>query len=97
MLERKRKSKHYDIVPGEEAEDVDGADLELGNVRSQEISAEIRGEEQSMAGAASINTPNVAQELDEWDEHAEDWDQQSVQGQKTSGVGAEAEGVNRND
>ncbi|KAK5159215.1 hypothetical protein LTS14_002357 [Recurvomyces mirabilis] len=77
MLERKRKNKHYDIVPGDEPaddeEDVE-RDVELGNVSGQEsgtVSVEANG--QAEAGATSKAT-NVTEELDNWDENEEDWD-----------------------
>lgn len=59
MLERKRASKHYNLVPGDGAED-----LELG-----ESSANLEGQE---TGAVSAT---LEQEVDNWDENAEDWDE----------------------
>jgi hypothetical protein len=72
MLERRRKNKHYDIVPGEDVEDDPERDVELGTVRDQEtgvVPADANG--QASAGA---NKTNVTEELDNWDENAEDWD-----------------------
>lgn len=70
MLERKRKNKHYDIVPGDEpGEDDAGRDVELGTVRDQETG--VTSGEQASAGAGKTD---VTQELDNWDENAEDWD-----------------------
>lgn len=59
MLERKRASKHYNLVPGEDDED-----LELG-----ESSANLEGHENGVVGAT------LEQEVDNWDENAEDWDE----------------------
>lgn len=98
MLERRRKNKHYDIVPGDDEEE-DGAaerDLELGEgvggsaeVRDQEtgtVPADANGG-QAGAGAEEIKGTDVTSELDNWDENAEDWDEEptsgSVEGQKT--------------
>jgi hypothetical protein len=55
MLERKRKNKHYDIVPGE-----DDVDLELGE------------QETGTVAAAAEAKRTVTEELDEWDENADD-------------------------
>ncbi|KAK1248434.1 hypothetical protein MKX08_006654 [Trichoderma sp. CBMAI-0020] len=58
MLERKRQRKHYDAVPGEDAEDV-----ELGE-----------GQESGIL-SASIRSRTLEEEVDNWDENAEDnWD-----------------------
>jgi hypothetical protein len=80
MLERKRKNKHYDIVPGDEPGDDGEVDLELGegvggSVRDQEtgvVSADANG--QAEAGAAQSKATNVTEELDNWDENEEDWE-----------------------
>jgi hypothetical protein len=58
MLERKRKSKHYNLVVGDE-----DADVELG----EGIGA-VGGQETGITGAT------LEQEVDNWDENAEDWD-----------------------
>ena len=75
MLERKRKNKHYDIVPGEEPAEDEERDVELGTVREQEtgsVPIDANGSAaQADAGAAKTD---VTQELDNWDENAEDWD-----------------------
>ena len=104
MLERRRKNKHYDIVPGEEpAEEDEGErDVELGEGigREQETgivaAADVGGQAQAGAGAQS-KPANVTEELDNWDENAEDWDEEptsggGAEGQKTPASSAE-EGV----
>lgn len=61
MLERKRLAKHYQVVPGDEE-----ADLELG----EGVGAQESGTTTVGAGAT------LAQEVDNWDENAEDaWDE----------------------
>lgn len=62
MLERKRAAKQYLVVPGEEE-----ADLELGEgVGAQESGV-----------VASAHAPSLEQEVDNWDENAEDaWDEE---------------------
>ncbi|KAK1066364.1 hypothetical protein LTR74_007251 [Friedmanniomyces endolithicus] len=86
MLERRRKNKHYDIVPGEEPGDDEeggdggGRDVELGVVGSGEqetgsIPVPVDASGQAEAGAVQSKvTPDVSEELDNWDENAEDWD-----------------------
>ncbi|SMR60446.1 unnamed protein product [Zymoseptoria tritici ST99CH_1E4] len=77
MLERKRKNKHYDIVPGEELGGEDHAaerDVELGVVGDQETGV-VHGDSQAGAGAGKT----VTEELDNWDENAEDWDEDGVE------------------
>lgn len=70
MLERRRKNKHYDIVPGDEGDLDDGErDVELGRVGEQETG--VVGAGQTGAGAT-----NVTEELDNWDENAEDWEEE---------------------
>jgi len=59
MLERKRLSKNYNLVPGEEL------DLELG----EGVGAEHEGQETGV-----IPGQTLEQEVDNWDENAEDWD-----------------------
>ena len=75
MLERRRKNKHYDIVPGDEADLEEGheedRDVELGTVRDQETG--VKSGESAQAGAGATN---VTEELDNWDENAEDWDEE---------------------
>jgi hypothetical protein len=68
MLERKRRGKHYDFVPGE------NADLELGEgVAGQET------------GVTREHT--VEEEVDNWDENAEDWEVDEPTGTETEGEG----------
>ncbi|TKA28006.1 hypothetical protein B0A50_04072 [Salinomyces thailandicus] len=93
MLERKRQNKHYDIVPGDEGglEDDEGRerDVELGegvgaghSLREQEtgtVSADAHN--QAGAGAEQAVGTNITEELDNWDENAEDWDDEEVSGE----------------
>ena len=74
MLERRRRNKHYDMVPGDEE------DVELGEgvgISSQETGV-IPAEANGQADAAGDKT-NVTQELDNWDENAEDWEEDGEQ------------------
>lgn len=103
MLERRRKNKHYDIVPGEEG-DLEGEegrerDVELGegvgaghNLQEQEtgtVPANANG--QTSAGAEQAKSTNVTEELDNWDENEEDWDDDEVNGEsKTTTSNSEA-------
>lgn len=69
MLERRRANKHYDIVPGEEL----GDDLE----RDVELGEGIGTQETGTIPAPSVNEGHkktVTEELDSWDENAEDWE-----------------------
>ncbi|KAJ4300705.1 hypothetical protein N0V90_002793 [Kalmusia sp. IMI 367209] len=59
MLERKRAARGYGAVADEDHD----LDIELGEIREN-----IDGQE------TGIVRPNVDQELDNWDENAEDWD-----------------------
>ncbi|KAL1301642.1 hypothetical protein AAFC00_005865 [Neodothiora populina] len=68
MLERRRAARKYHIVPGE---DGDGNDVELG-----ESVGVLGGQESGVIPAA--DPPNVTEELDNWDENAEDWDDDNV-------------------
>jgi hypothetical protein len=94
MLERKRKNKHYDIVPGDELPEGDEErDVELGEVG---VGAQETGvvREQASAGA----TVDVTRELDEWDENAEDWEEEGADGAKvTAGVSGEDDTKRRTD
>lgn len=82
MLERRRRNKHYNAVPGEDEEGLGGEeeggerDVELGDVGEQEtgrIAAE-DGQAQVQAGEGAKRT--VTEELDNWDENAEDeWEE----------------------
>ncbi|KAI7372309.1 hypothetical protein KC336_g20680 [Hortaea werneckii] len=93
MLERRRKNKHYDIVPGEDG-DLEGEegrerDVELGegvgaghDLQEQEtgtVPANANG--QTGAGAEQAKGTNVTEELDNWDENEEDWDDDEANGE----------------
>ena len=73
MLERRRKNKQYDIVPGEEPADDEERDVELGTLREQETGSVPVDANGQASGGASKST-NVTEELDNWDENEEDWD-----------------------
>ena len=62
MLERRRAARNYHIVPGEEQ------DVELGD-------ASVSNTQQETGVLHSAETTNVTQELDNWDENAEDWEE----------------------
>ncbi|KAF2087189.1 hypothetical protein K490DRAFT_73990 [Saccharata proteae CBS 121410] len=62
MLERKRKNKTYNLVPGE----ADDIDVELGEG--------VGGQESGVIRESNGPGPTVEEELDNWDENAEDWD-----------------------
>ena len=93
MLERRRKNKHYDIVPGDEPADDEERDVELGTVRDQETGSVPIGANGSPAQAdAGAKKTDVTEELDNWDENAEDWDDEpmpSSEAQKTPASSAE--------
>ena len=79
MLERRRKSKHYDIVPGEEPADDDDEerDVELGTVRDQETGVvPVAANGSPVQAGAGAKKTDVSEELDNWDENAEDWDEE---------------------
>ncbi|KAF2764286.1 hypothetical protein EJ03DRAFT_331961 [Teratosphaeria nubilosa] len=84
MLERKRKNKHYDIMPGEEGgEDELGRDVELGQAvgghsLSEQETGKVDGNGVGQAHGGA--KPNVTEELDHWDENEEDnWDEDPSQ------------------
>ncbi|KAM3422463.1 hypothetical protein BST61_g2811 [Cercospora zeina] len=85
MLERKRKNKTYDIVPGDE-----NVDVELGEgpgLQDQE-SGVVDGQTNGTAGKDT----DVTQELDNWDENEEDWEEEGAEAAKVvAGVGAQDE------
>ncbi|KAL1614987.1 hypothetical protein UCDDS831_g07953 [Diplodia seriata] len=65
MLERKRRNKHYQAVPG------DDVDVELGeNMRDGGDDGEAAGGQES--GVVRDPAMTVEEELDNWDENAED-------------------------
>ena len=92
MLERRRKNKHYDIVPGDEpAEGEDRPlDVELGegNFSSEQETGTIPAESNGQATAGAAAKPTVSEELDNWDENAEDWEEDET----TSGEGGKTPG-----
>ncbi|KAF7514744.1 hypothetical protein G7054_g15041 [Neopestalotiopsis clavispora] len=67
MLERRRRGRRYDAVPGEDEDD-----LELG----QGVSSDEGHEEGIMSSTAvTERTPTLEEEVDNWDENAVDaWD-----------------------
>lgn len=81
MLERRRRNKHYNAVPGDDEEGLGGEagdgerDLELGEgvgVGQQETGRIEGGDVQAGEGAKRT----VTEELDNWDENAEDeWEE----------------------
>ncbi|KAH9819886.1 VanZ domain-containing protein [Teratosphaeria destructans] len=84
MLERKRKNKHYDIVPGGEGgEDELGRDVELGEAAGEHSLSEQETGKVDVKGAGQADggaKPNVTEELDNWDENEEDnWDEDPSQ------------------
>lgn len=84
MLERKRKSKLYNAVPGEEEDD-----LELGEASGTQ-------EEGIMSAAGNERVTSLEQEVDNWDENAVDaWDADEGDGDIgiTPGKGKEPEHV----
>jgi hypothetical protein len=79
MLERRRRNKHYDAVPGDELADGEEGerDLELGEgvgVSQQETGRLDASDVQ--AGEGAKRTATVSEELDNWDENVEDeWEE----------------------
>lgn len=81
MLERRRRNKHYDAVPGDDLGEIEDGerDLELGEgvgagVGQQET-GRIGAESEGQAGEGAKRS-TVTEELDNWDENAEDeWDE----------------------
>ncbi|KAJ8607630.1 hypothetical protein MRB53_040149 [Persea americana] len=71
MLERKRQNKHYDIVPGDDLGDGE-RDVELGEGIEAQETGVIHSD--THAGAVDDGKKTVTEELDGWDENAEDWD-----------------------
>jgi hypothetical protein len=65
MLERKRLSKNYNLVPGDMDEELD---LELG----EGVGARDSGQETGITGQT------LEQEVDNWDENGEDWEDDDV-------------------
>lgn len=81
MLERRRKNKHYDLVPGEEGdgEEEDGErDVELGEgvgLGAQETGTVTAPDVDADEPGAEAGQKTVTEELDNWDENAEDWEE----------------------
>lgn len=64
MLERRRAARNYNAVPGDDFDEE--RDVELG---------ESLGSPPQETGVIAASEPaNVSEELDNWDENAEDWD-----------------------
>lgn len=78
MLERKRMNKHYDVVPGDELGDDPERDVELGEGIGAQETGTIPASD-AQAGAES-QKKTVTEELDGWDENAEDWDEGDANG-----------------
>ncbi|USW59372.1 hypothetical protein Slin15195_G126910 [Septoria linicola] len=72
MLERKRKNKTYDIVPGEE-----DVDVELGE--GPGLGAQESGVTDAQANGGAVKSTDVTQELDNWDENEEDWEEEGAE------------------
>jgi hypothetical protein len=75
MIERKRIARTFELVPGEGTDDID---LELGNVDDQQETGVIR-------------EPTLEQEVDNWDEHAQDDEWIADEAEATDGVEATGE------
>jgi hypothetical protein len=58
MLGRKRASKHYNLVPGNSDDDLEFGET-VANLEDQE---------------SGVISATLEQEIDNWDENAEDWD-----------------------
>lgn len=85
MLERRRRGKNYDLVPGEEERD-----LELGEAAGQETG--------TIEADAGEGAANVTEELDNWDENAEDeWEETEGDNGTEGGKAADGEGKKRAD
>ncbi|OQO01689.1 hypothetical protein B0A48_12726 [Cryoendolithus antarcticus] len=77
MLERKRRGKGYGVVSAEEGEEGE-VDVELGEVGEGQQETGVVREEEVQAGAGAKRT--VTEELDRWDENADDeWDETEVE------------------
>ncbi|KAF1352197.1 hypothetical protein BDV97DRAFT_348944 [Delphinella strobiligena] len=87
MLERRRAARNYHIIPGDG--DEHDHDVELGETG-------LHHEEQESGVIPAAIQPNVTEELDNWDENAEDWDEEEAndsvegEGQKTPASSTEA-------
>ena len=99
MLERRRKNKHYDIVPGEEITDEADAELDdLGRVERGEagLGAQETGtiavEAAPQANGGAAKNVDVSEELDNWDENEEDWEEEGAEGARV-GAGVATDGA----
>lgn len=74
MLERKRASKTYNLVPGDE--EVGEHDVELGERprHDEEQESGVVHSESTSQSQSQSQQPIVTEELDNWDENAEEWD-----------------------
>ncbi|KAI9728427.1 MAG: hypothetical protein M1828_003828 [Chrysothrix sp. TS-e1954] len=83
MNERKRSSKVYAAVPGDEETGGAGlGDIELGTTGAQEMGVTSGGQSE----------PNIDRELDNWDENvADDWDEEEPT--HANGAGVSKEGL----
>ena len=69
MLERKRASKTYQAVPGDEEAGPDEVELD-----------ENMGRQESGVTTSGQRETNIDEELENWDENAaDDWDEEEVQ------------------
>jgi len=87
MLERRRKNKHYDVVPGDEEFELDAdaeRDVELGHALS--TGQQESGVTDAATSAAAAKATDVTEELDNWDENAEDWEEEADDGDKSKDV-----------
>ncbi|EME40264.1 hypothetical protein DOTSEDRAFT_74913 [Dothistroma septosporum NZE10] len=84
MLERRRKNKNYDIVPGDElADEENGGELDdlgraeagLGAQETGTVAVDPPQAEGGAAVPAPAKNVDVGEELDNWDENEEDWEQ----------------------
>ncbi|KAK6078432.1 VanZ like family protein [Seiridium cupressi] len=77
MLERRRRGRRYDAVPGEDEEDLELGEAEPG----AGVIAEDGHEEGIMSAAGNERTTTLEQEVDNWDENAVDaWDEEDGDG-----------------
>ena len=86
MLERKRQAKSYTTVPGDEAD----LDVELGEGVGPQESGVTYDAPAPAPVPAPAPTRTLEQEVDNWDENAEDWEEDDAspvteEGKKTPG------------
>ena len=65
MLERRRAAKTYNAVPGDDVDEE--RDVELGDTGCAK-------EQENGVVATPASEPTVTEQLDTWDENAEEWD-----------------------